>query len=319
MVDDEREAGMGLAEAAGHVFQLLAVGQNRRARETAASLVAQSPSDPSAHLVLSQVHAVLGDLDAAQAAADEVVRLAPDDDRGHAQRGLVLFRRGRFAEAERALREALALDPADASTHLLRARLLAACGRNVPALDAVGEALRLEPGEPEAHQLRALLLLRTHPRQWRVSEGTALRAVQLDPDDAVGHAVLGSVYLRSGRLREAEERFRSALTLDPGSGLALRGLAECVMARSVLYRPFLSFSLFMERGGTGVQLAVIVGLWALVNAALPLLRAGRPPLPSAAGPLQVAYLAFCAYTWFATPVTRFILARQYPWLRRIDE
>ncbi len=319
MVDDEREDGLGLAEAAGHVFQLLAVGQSRRAREIAASLVARSPSDPSAHLVLSQVHAVLGDLDLAQAAADEVVRLAPDDDRGHAQRGRVLFRRGRFAEAERAVREALALDPSDASTHLLRARLLAACQRDVAALDAVGEALRLEPADSEAHQLRALLLLRTHPRQWHVSEKTALRAVQLDPDDAVGHAVLGSVYLRSGRLRQAEERFRSALTLDPGNALAFHGLAESLMARSLLYRPFLSFSLLMERGGPGLQLAVIAGLWALVNAALPLLRAGRPPLPSAAGPLQVAYLAFCAYTWFATPVTRFILARQYPWLRRIHE
>jgi Flp pilus assembly protein TadD len=319
MVDEEREEGVGLAEAAGHVFHLLAVGQTRRARETAASLVAQYPSDPSAHLVLSEVHAALGELEPAQAAADEVVRLAPDDDRGHAQRARVLLRRGRFAEAERAVREALALDPSDAGTHLLRARLLAACERDVPALEAVGEALRLEPDDTEAHQLRALLLLRTHPGQWRVSEQTALRAVQLDPDDAVGHAVLGSVYLRSGRPEQAEERFRSALTLDPANALAFHGLAEALMARSVLYRPFLSFSLLMERGGPGVQLAVIAGLWALVNAALPLLRAGAPPLPSAAEPLQYAYLAFCAYTWFATPVTRHILAREYPWLRRAHE
>jgi tetratricopeptide (TPR) repeat protein len=180
-------------------------------------------------------------------------------------------------------------------------------------------ALRLEPDDTNAHQLRALLLLRTSPRQWRVSEKTALRAVQLDPGDADAHAVLGSVQLRSRRLREAEERFRAALTIDPTNVLARRGLAEVLMARSFLYRPFLRFSLFMESAGTGAQLAVIAGLWAVVNAAVPLLRTGPPPLPAIATPLQAVYLAFCGYTWFVTPVTRFVLSRHYPWLRQIDE
>lgn len=318
-MEDEREAGMGLVETAGHVSQLLAVGQKRRAREIAVGLVARSPDDPSSHLVLSQVHTALGDLGPAQAAADEVVRLAPDDDRGHAQRGRVLFLRGCFSAAERAVGEALALDPADASTHLLRARLLATCERRAPALEAVEEALRLEPDDHEAHRLRALLLLATHPRQWHLSEEPARRAVELDPQDADSHAVLGSVYLQSGRTAAAEERFRAALTLDPTNRLALRGLAEALMARSFFYRPLLRFSLFLERAETGVQLAVIAGLWALVNAAVPLLRAGDPPLPSFAGPVQWVYLAFCAYTWFAAPVTRAILTRSYPWLRHVDE
>lgn len=285
----------------------------------AAGLVARAPSDASAHLVLSQVLVALRDLEPAQAAADEVVRLAPDDDRGHRQRGQVLLLRGRFAEAERAVREALALEPSDPDTHRLRARLLLACERHAPALDAVEAALRLDPEDADAHQLRALLLLRTAPRQWRISEATARRAVELDPDDADGHAVLGSVYLRSRRLREAEERFKAALTLDPTNALALRGLAEALAARSPLYRPFMRFSLLMEGAGVGVQLAVIAGLWALVNAAVPLFRAGRAPWPALAGPLQAVYLAFCAYTWFVTPVTRFLLARRYPWIRRIHE
>ena len=36
-----------------------------------------------------------------------------------------------------------------------------------------------------------------------------------------------------------------------------------------------------------------------------------------AGPLQAVYLAFCAYTWFATPITRALLNRQYPWMREL--
>jgi hypothetical protein len=75
----------------------------------------------------------------------------------------------------------------------------------------------------------------------------------------------------------------------------------------------------MESAGHGAQLAVIAGLWALVNAAVPLLNTGEPPLPSLSSPLQVVYLAFCVYTWFAAPITRAILVRRYPWLRQIHE
>jgi hypothetical protein len=143
--------------------------------------------------------------------------------------------------------------------------------------------------------------------------------VELDPDDATGHAILGSVQLRSRRVGEAEERFRAALGIDPTNALALRGLAEALMARSLLYRPFLRLSLALQAAGVGVQLGVIAGAWALVNAAVPVLRAAPAPFPAAVGPLQLAYLAFCAYTWFATPLTRALLSRQYPWLRHVGE
>lgn len=317
-MDDPREGGMPIAETAGYVSQLLAVGQKRRAQEIAAGLVARDPEDPSAHLVLSQVLLSVGELLAAQAAADESSRLDPDDERTHAQRGRVLLRRGCFARAERAIERALALDPQAPDIHILRARLLSSCGRYGPALDAVEEALTLDPDDSEAHQWRATLLLQTKPREWHMSEATARRALALDPDDADAHAVLGSVFLRSNRLPQAEERFRSALTLDPTNALALRGLSEVVMARSIFYRPFLRFSMFLQTSGAGTQLAIIAGLWALVNAADPLLRSGSPPLPDLAGPLRVAYLALCVYTWFVAPVTRFILARQYPWLRALQ-
>jgi hypothetical protein len=49
------------------------------------------------------------------------------------------------------------------------------------------------------------------------------------------------------------------------------------------------------------------------------LRAAPAPFPAAAGPVQVVYLALCAYTWFVTPLTRFVLARRYPWLRHAHE
>lgn len=311
---DQPEA-VAFADLAGQVSHFLAVGQKRRARELAASLVARSPDDPLSHLVLSRVLVALHELDGAQAAADEVVRLAPDDDRGHRQRAQVLFVRGRFAEAEKAILEALSLEPAEPDTHLLRARLLATCEKRASALEAVEEALVLDPDDADGHQLRALLLTRLRPRDWAISEETAERAVALDPDDAQGHAVLGLVYLKSGREARAEERFRAALALDPGNRLARHGLAEALMARSALYRPFLRYALFVERASPGLQLAFVAGLWALVSSTVPLLRGGPSPLPALADPLRYLYFAFCFYTWFAEPVTRYLLSRHYPWMR----
>ena len=320
MTDDaEGASGQVLGDPVGHVAHLLAVGQKRRAREAAVRLVAEAPDDPLSQLVLSQVLASLQELDAAQAAADEAVRLAPDADGAHAQRARVLLQSGRFAEAERAVAEALRLDPADPDTHLLRAHLLLVCERHAAALEAAEQALTLAPDDADAHRVRAIALLRTAPRDWEISQASARRAVELDPDDADAHAVLGFVHLQAHRVDEAEERFRAALTLDPNRALALRGLGEALMARSPAYRPFLRFSMFLQNAGPGVQLAVIAGLWALVNATVPVLRAAPAPFPAAAGPLQGSYLALCAYTWFVTPVTRFVLARRYPWLRTAGE
>jgi hypothetical protein len=120
------------------------------------------------------------------------------------------------------------------------------------------------------------------------------------------------VKLHQRRTGEAEDAFRSALSIEPSNALALQGLAEIVMSRSLLYRPFLSYSLAMERAGIGVQVMVIAGLWIFVGAVSALLRA--PELAAWRAAVSYTYLGFCAYTWFARPVSRFILSRSYPWL-----
>lgn len=299
------------------ISQLLAVGQNGRARDMAASLIAESPDDPTAHVVMSQVLAALDELEAAQSAADMALRLAPDFSLVHYQRAIVLFRRGHFRGAEQAVLESLRLDPDDADAHLLYARMLAACEKHREALRAVLNATELDPDDSAAHQLRAAILGHIDPRDCSVPEEAARRAVALDPDDANAHAVLGSVCLRDKQIDAAEQRFRAALELDPSNKLALDGLATCVMGRSPLYRPFLGYSLFMQRIGVGWQIAVIAGVWVLYSGMAAVLAAS-PSGQSALPYVRNGYLALCAYTWFAAPVTRWILSRHYPWLRQAD-
>jgi tetratricopeptide (TPR) repeat protein len=308
--------GVPIGDVTAQVYHLLAVGQTRRARELAASLVSDDPQSAVAHIVLSQVLQSIEELDGAQAAADEAVRLAPDDERAHRQRARVLFGRGRFAGAEAAVLETLALDPEDADAHLLYARLLGVCERHAAALAEAERAIELDPDEPEAHQLRAYLLLHTNPREWTVSEEAVRRSLSLDPHDADAHAVLGVIQLRAGRTPAAESAFRASLTIAPANPLALRGLAEAVMAGAWLYRPFLKYSLFMERASPGIRLAIVAGAWVLVSAMTAVLSRD-PATAGAATGISYAYIAFCLYTWFAAPITRFLLSRRYPWLKDV--
>jgi tetratricopeptide (TPR) repeat protein len=313
-VADLSPTPLSLGDVAAQVAHLMAVGQLTRARELAASLLAQEPDDPGAHVVLSSVLLALAESEAALGAAEQAVRLAPDDERGHLQRAHVLLSRAAFAEAERSVLQAIALEAEDPRGHLLYARILGACEREAQGLAAVENAIALDPDDAEAHQLRAHLLLHARPRDWRLSEAAARRGLALDPEDADAHAVLGNVCLRARRVEEAERCFRDALTLDPQNALALRGLAEALSARHVLYRPFLRYSTWMEQASMGMRVAVVAGAWAIASGLRGTFRDNL-----AAQLVDYVYIAFCAYTWFATPITRFILGRQYPWFRQVHD
>jgi tetratricopeptide (TPR) repeat protein len=312
---EDRTSGLQIGDAFAQIHQLLAVGQNRRACELATALVAQDPENGFALLVLSQVLVSIGDLEAAARFADQAVEREPEDDQCHFQRAIVLRRLGRFADSEKAVLVAIGLDPDFGPYHLFYAALLENCGRSRQAFVAVGRSLELDPDSSAAHQLFAKLVLEVRPRDFGISEEAARRSVELDPEDADAHAIYGLVKLQRGLVAEAEECFQAALELDANNSLALAGLAETVMGQSWLYKPFLSYSLFMMRSGMAFQLVFVAGVWVIGSSIMAALS-GRKNMAPLCDLVYYGNLAFCAYTWFARPITRWILSRQYPWLAR---
>lgn len=315
--DQHERRGDGAPIPVEQVFDriehLLAVGQLDRAKEMAAGLVARDPEDPDAHLLLCRVALADGDAEAALDAADRARRLEPDAPDVHEARGAALFLSGHFARAEESYLEAIRLEPEEAAYHAQYARLLAACDRDQQALEATERALRLDPDDPDLHALRARMLLIVSPELWHISEESARRALALDASDADAHAILGHVLLESESRREAEEAFRAALEIDPCNELAIAGLSRVVMAEVAFYRPFLAFAGFMRRHTVGMRAAIVLGLWLIVNAVRSVVSSDSSFAP-AMHAVFVAYLAFCLYTWFAAPITRWILRRRYPWL-----
>jgi tetratricopeptide (TPR) repeat protein len=310
LADDDLEVTPIEIGRFARVEQLLAVGQVRRARDIAADAIAADPNDARNFTSMARVLLELREGEAAIEAAAQAIQLEPEWPSAWRVHALTLFSDGRFADAEKSLLEAIRLDPEDGSLFQMYARVLSLCGREAEALDFARRALELDPDDESAHHLLAALLNEVHPSQWKISEELALRAVGLNPDDADAFAVLGVIVLQRGRYSEAEEHFRTALEIEPHNHLALTGLAQVVMAKNWFYKPFLSYQLTMMRLGTAAQLTVIASLWALVS----IVNAAFVKSGGASTLVTVGYLAICAYTWFALPITRAILRRRYPWM-----
>ena len=89
--------------------------------------------------------------------------------------------------------------------------LLGACRGGAPAGDAVANGAA-------AVTARTWGLAYLQGNQLPQAEAEFRKVVALAPDQAVGYADLGLVYLREGRYRDAEAQLRRAATLDSADG-----------------------------------------------------------------------------------------------------
>ena len=292
--------------AADRVDRALALCDLGRLDDAEAALrgaLAADPGDPLAHALLALV---LVDLDRGEEAvgyAQTAVALAPDIPPGHVAEARALLSLERFKAAEAPAREAIRLDPEDADAHVVLAAVLAGRGRWDEALAAADEALSLQPESEEAQGLRAVALAMSPNGQgWEEAVGGTLAAAA---DSSTAHALAGYAHLARGGEREAVERFREALRLDPESDAAREGLAEAMKASHPLFRPLFRFFMWQERLSRGAKVAVtfgpLVALWFVDQEAA---TSGPGLLVSA---LIAAWFLFVALTWASVPLANLAL------------
>jgi len=142
-----------------------------------------------------------------------------------------------WGAAEAEFRRALELSPNSADANDLYGRMLAAFGRHDEALPFVTRAQELDPLSHRTDLAAALL------RAGRYEEAlpAAEHAVALDPGYGRGHATLGWVYVKLGRVEEglAELRQGAELTLDDAMFLAQLGEAYALTGREAEARDVL--------------------------------------------------------------------------------
>jgi serine/threonine protein kinase/Flp pilus assembly protein TadD len=142
-----------------------------------------------------------------------------------------------WGAAEAEFRRALELSPNNADANDLYGRMLAALGRHDEALPFVTRAQELDPLSHRTDLAAALL------RAGRYEEAlpAAEHAMALDPGYGRGHATLGWVYVKLGRVEEglAELRQGAELTLDDAMFLAQLGEAYALTGREAEARDVL--------------------------------------------------------------------------------
>jgi tetratricopeptide (TPR) repeat protein len=216
----------------------------------------------------------------------------------------VLHHQDRHEDAERAIREAIALEPGSPDSFARLAAIHVSRRRWQEALAAAEQGLSIDPQDVDCTNLRAISLVQLGRRS---EAGAAIdAALQRDPDNSVTHANKGWALLHSGDPRQALEHFRESLRIDPGNEWARAGIVEALKARNWLYRLMLAYFLWMSRLSGKAQLGLIVGLY-IANRAIRVIGQQNPALQPYLQPLLIAYLAFVALTWLASPLFDLLL------------
>lgn len=139
--------------------KLLQSGQAGHAKQTLQQVIAKSPGDLRALLLLRQALSRLGEFPQAVYYAERAAKLAPSDPGVLNNLGIALVEAGRYNDAAEVLARAVALAPDVVMNHAALANALGRGERFVEAERVAREGLKLQPGHPQlAAALRSCLL-----------------------------------------------------------------------------------------------------------------------------------------------------------------
>jgi tetratricopeptide (TPR) repeat protein len=275
------------------------LGRLDDADEALQEALREDPGDPFTHALRALVLRDLDRPDEALEAASTAIALAPDMQLGHTARAWALLSLERFEQAEASANEAIRLDPVDAEARVLLAFCFLGQAQWAAALAAADKALTLEPESESARGVRALALgMSQGGEDWKQA---AAETLAIAPGSSLSHAFAGQAHLMRGGEREAAERFREALRLDPENEFAQMGLAEAMKASHPLFKPLFRFFMWQERLSTGWRAALIIGPLIALRALRP--AADNPIVLT----LIVLWIAFVVLTWMGAPLANVAL------------
>jgi Flp pilus assembly protein TadD len=271
-------------------------GQVVEAIETLAELLGEAPDVADAHALLALCLVRRKRLHAARLEADSAIALEPDSPLAHVAAGVVNSSRRRYAQAEAHLLEAANLDPDNDWVLRELAHLYVLWQKPARARDTAARALELQPALPENLVLSGELAMRDG--RFDEAGAQALQALEQNPEHIDALVLLGHVELQRGDSRAAREHAVWALQLDPDDAGA-RALLGAVKAReSWLLGLWWRFQSWVSAGSSTRAILLLVGLYIAYRSGVILLE-GEGADARFVDARQVAWLAFCVYTWVA--------------------
>lgn len=188
------------------------LGNSDRALELYRRILENNKSEAFASYKIGLLHIEKGELDKADAAADELVKGFPNRGDGHRLKGLVNFHRKNYADAINTLLTSLKLAPTLEGYYFL-----GLCyynrGELESALSQFRKILDTLPTARQARLMAATVLLTQKRIDDAISEIN--KALELDDRDAVAHNLLGNAYMEKGMFDEGMRELNRATSIDP--------------------------------------------------------------------------------------------------------
>jgi tetratricopeptide (TPR) repeat protein len=190
-----------------------------------------NPDYAEAYAYLGHVQGQLGEYEAGWDNLEKAVTLEPDSVLAHYFLGVTYRSLGMWKAARMRFWRAVNLDPTNAA---LCVDLAQAYLEEPDYVAAEGWFRAAVQREPEDARFQLFLAQFYVDHVYKVDEEglpAVLRAVELDPESAMAHDVLGWAYYLTGRWREARTHLQRALVLDPDLARAHYHLGALYAAR----------------------------------------------------------------------------------------
>src|SRR5581483_264655 len=213
------KAAPGLASA--HFNLATVYAGDKRFREAAdeyAAALNLEPANDVTRLALVKAYVSIANYESALPLAEQYVKSRPGDYEGHYLLGSVYRGLARYPEAERELRTAAHGNPEVYGVQYDLGFVLAHEGKPREALPRLQKALELQPQSAEArfqlaHVLKALN--RTNEASVELGEFRQQKQRSVEENLAAAAGNAANQLLQDGHSKEAAEKYREALELDP--------------------------------------------------------------------------------------------------------
>ncbi|WNM42285.1 tetratricopeptide repeat protein [Micromonospora halotolerans] len=205
--------------------QLLAeLGRYDEAAEELDGALATDPGNAGALTMLARVHLAAGRPAEALPVAEAAVAAAAGALSPLVARGFALVDLGRWKAAASTGDEILALGPDDAYAQRSAAAILAGARNGQAALNAAWRGVELAPETAQAHLVLGLVAARLE--LYDLAERAYREALRLDPELAEARHDMGVIRLEQRRYAVALEHLAESAVLDPAVGHTSRTVAD---------------------------------------------------------------------------------------------
>ncbi|XXF80328.1 tetratricopeptide repeat protein [Myxococcaceae bacterium GXIMD 01537] len=182
--------------------------------QTLGAILRERPDDVEAKLVEAEILLLKGEELLAAKLMDRLIEQNPSLVAARLMRARYFLNSGFAQEAEKDLGRVAVADADRPEVVTLKARVLAALGRHEEAVAALTRAVEADPRDVESlSQLAEAKVLQEH---YDEAQQLVDKALRLKPQFARALYVRGRVQEARGRVRDAEESYRYALTSDAG-------------------------------------------------------------------------------------------------------